>query len=740
MGLYDEQIKSRIQADDASFSEAFAAMADSVLGGHSVLAGLKSDEANARDALDEILRWYKVAPREMPGGISDLNEQMDYQLRPEGVMYRQVKLTKGWYQDGTGAMLGRTRRGPSGEGGSVVALLPSGYSGYTYFDYGTGKKVKVSRKTEQEIAEDAICFYRPLPQKKLGVRDLLWYVMRTLDTADLVYMLLVTLAAALIGLLPAALNKYIFSSVIASYDTGLVLPVALMLLCVTISLTLIGITKNLILARIGTKVSAMAQAAAMSRTLSLPAGFFKDYSAGELSSRVSNITALCDSVVSAVLSTGLTSVFSLIYIGQIFTYAPSLFLPALAVILATVVISTGTTLAQMKISQKEMECSAEESGLEFALISGIQKIKLANAEKRAFAKWGKMYAEHARLLYSPPMFLRISPVFTTAVSLAGTIFIYYIAVKTGITLSEYMAFNVSYGLVSGAFVSLFSIALTVANIRPLLEMSRPILETVPEIAADKQIVTRLTGGVELSNVSFRYNEDMPLILDNLSLKIRPGQYVAIVGRTGCGKSTLMRLMLGFETPQRGAIYFDGKDAQTLDMPSLRRHIGVVLQSGKLFSGDIYSNLVVSAPWLTVEDAWEAAKQAGIADDIRAMPMGMHTLITEGSGGISGGQRQRLMIARAIAAKPKVLMFDEATSALDNIAQKQVSDALAALKCTRIVIAHRLSTIRHCDRILVLENGKVMEDGTYDELIAKNGLFTELVSRQQVNLQAGNGLD
>ena len=731
MGLYDDQIKSRIRADDASFSEAFAAMADSILGGHSVLAGLKSEEANAKDALDEILHWYGVKPREIPNGITGLNEQMDYQLRPEGIMYRQVKLVKGWHRDSMGAMLSRTRENGSGGGGKVVALLPNGYSGYTYFDYETRKKVKVSSKTEHTIAEEAVCFYRPLPQKKLGVKDMLLFVIRSLDTADFVYMLLVTLTAALIGLLPAALNKYIFSSVIASNDTGLVLPVALMLLCVTISLTLIGITKNLILARIGTKVSTMSQAAAMSRMLSLPAGFFQEYSAGELSSRVSTVAELCDSVVGAALSTGLTSVFSLIYIGQIFSYAPGLFLPAIAVILSTVIVSTVTTFAQMKNSQKEMECSAEESGLEFALISGIQKIKLANAEKRVFAKWGRMYAEHARLLYSPPMFLRISSVFTTAVSLAGTILIYFIAVKTGVTLSEYMAFSISYGLVSGAFVSLFSIAMTVANIKPFLEMARPILETVPEIAADKQIVTRLSGGVELSNVSFRYNEEMPLILSDLSLKIRPGQYVAIVGRTGCGKSTLMRLMLGFETPQRGAIYFDGKDAQVLDMPSLRRHIGVVLQNGKLFSGDIYSNLVVSAPWLTVEDAWEAAKQAGIADDIRSMPMGMHTLITEGGGGISGGQRQRLMIARAIAAKPKMLMFDEATSALDNIAQKQVSDALAALKCTRIVIAHRLSTIRHCDRILVLEGGKVVEDGTYNELIARNGLFTALVSRQQV---------
>ena len=224
---------------------------------------------------------------------------------------------------------------------------------------------------------------------------------------------------------------------------------------------------------------------------------------------------------------------------------------------------------------------------------------------------------------------------------------------------------------------------------------------------------------------------MPLVIDNLSLKIKSGQYVAIVGRTGCGKSTLLRLLLGFETPQKGAIYYDGRDLSSLDLKSIRRNIGAVMQNGKLFQGDIYSNIVISAPWLSVDEAWEAAEIAGIAEDIRSMSMGMNTVISEGTGGISGGQRQRLMIARAVAPKPKILMFDEATSALDNITQKQVSDALGRLKCTRIVIAHRLSTIKQCDRILVLDEGKIVEDGTYDELLAAGGFFAELVERQRV---------
>ena len=256
---------------------------------------------------------------------------------------------------------------------------------------------------------------------------------------------------------------------------------------------------------------------------------------------------------------------------------------------------------------------------------------------------------------------------------------------------------------------------------------------MPEVSTGKKVVTKLMGNIELNNVSFRYTENMPNVIDNLSLKIKSGQYVAIVGTTGCGKSTLMRLMLGFETPQKGSIFYDGKDLSTIDLKSLRKNIGTVMQNGKLFSGDIYSNIVISAPQLTIDDAWNAAEMAGIAEDIRNMPMNMHTIISEGSGGISGGQRQRIMIARAIAPKPKVLMFDEATSALDNITQKIVSESLEKLRCTRIVIAHRLSTIKQCDRIIVLDKGKIIEDGTYEELIEQKGFFSELVERQRVDV-------
>ena len=300
------------------------------------------------------------------------------------------------------------------------------------------------------------------------------------------------------------------------------------------------------------------------------------------------------------------------------------------------------------------------------------------------------------------------------------------------TVAEYYAFTASYGMVSGAFLSLVNIALSAARIRPVLEMAKPILDAQPETDETRRPVGKLSGRVELSHVSFRYSDNMPMVLDDLSLRIRPGEYVALVGRTGCGKSTLIRLLLGFEKPQKGAVLFDGHDLNTIDLRSLRRSIGTVMQDGKLFQGSLFENIAISAPGLTEAEAWEAAELAGLADDIRDMPMGMHTMISEGAGGISGGQKQRLMIARAIAPKPKLLIFDEATSALDNITQKKVSESLDSLKCTRLVIAHRLSTIRQCDRILVLDGGKIIESGTYDELMAQNGFFAELVARQRLD--------
>ena len=726
MGWFNEQIKERKISDNNAFEASFDNITASVLG-KKMSSALNDSRIITKNAIDAILKFYHVPSREVPEELEDMNEQLEYLMRPYGIMRRSVILESGWYKDAIGAMLGIRK-----DNGTVVALIPRGFSGYEYFDLESVKYIKVKKSNEDLFEDEAIAFYKPFPLKSLTIKDLIVYIAQVLSVSDYVAIALATLAVSLLGMLTPKINNILFSVVVTSGSVRLLIGIAIFAICLSLTSLIISSVKSLISARINTKLSISIEAATMMRLMSLPADFFKNYSSGELQERAGNISSLCDMLVSTILNTGLTSAFSLIYIYQIFVYAPGLVIPSLIITFITIIFFVVSALMQMKISVKQMELGGKESGMTYALISGVQKIKLAGAEKRAFARWANLYAERISYSYNPPAFLKLNPVISSAISLTGTLVMYYMAVKTGVSVAEYYAFNTAYGMVSGAFMSLSSIALTFAQIKPILERVKPLLDAKPEISEGKQVITRLSGAVEMNNVSFRYNESMPNVIDNLSLKIRPGQYVAIVGKTGCGKSTLMRLLLGFEKADRGAIYYDGKDINSLDLKSLRRKIGSVMQNGKLLQGDVYSNITISAPWLTMDEAFEAAEKAGIAEDIRRMPMGMHTMISEGSGGISGGQRQRLMIARAIAPKPKILMFDEATSALDNITQRQVCEALDAMKCTRIVIAHRLSTIKQCDRIIVLDGGHIVEDGTYRELIDNKGYFYELVERQRVD--------
>ena len=389
----------------------------------------------------------------------------------------------------------------------------------------------------------------------------------------------------------------------------------------------------------------------------------------------------------------------------------------------------GTFWLESKYHNLYLQANTKLSGLVFNIFSGIQKIKLTGSEKRAFTRWATNYRGCAAIEYNPPLFLRLSPAFSALFTLGGTALLYFCAVQGKVAPSDYIAFTVAYGMISGAVMSMAGIIPSLAQVGPLLRMSAPVMEALPEVEEHAAQVSFLSGAIEVSNLSFRYAEDGPLVLNDLNLKIRPGEYVGVVGKSGCGKSTLLRLLLGFEEPQSGGIYYDDYDLSKVDKPSLRRNIGTCLQSGSLFPGDVYSNITITAPWSTQDDAWEAARLAGIDKDIAALPMGMHTLISEGGGGFSGGQKQRILIARALLNKPSLIFFDEATSALDNISQKQVADNLDTLGCTRVVIAHRFSTIRHCDRIIVLDKGEIAEEGTFDELMANGKLFYEMSKRQ-----------
>ena len=733
MNWFDDQIRNRQQNDEDEFSFAFTELSSVVMGEAAARAGLVTPRQRTHNAVQEILKFFGEEIIPVPESVTDTAEYVNYCLRPSGIMKRRVELKGKWWREASGPMLGvlKSEIGMRNAESEIVALLP-GDKGYAFFDYESGKRISIDSKTAKNIEVDAYCFYKPFPARELSVTDLVKYMLKTITRGDIFYYLAIMSITTLMGLIHPRISLLLYSRVIPEGNAGALWPLGILMISLALATQVLSLSQRLVMSRATMRLSNTVEPAAMMRMLNLPTGFFKQYAAGELSQKFSLIPAICNSIFSVITGTLITSLFSLAYFTQIAGITPALMTPALLIIGATLAVNIITTLTSVRIQRRSLDARAGLSGMTYSILSGIQKIKLTGSEKRIFARWATRYKTSANFTYNPPFTLKYGAVISRAITLAGLAAVYFISIMSQIGVGEYMAYNAAFGMVSASILSLGTITTFFAGLKPQLDLVYPILKAAPEISGNKTIVTELYGGIEAQNLTFRYDEGGRNIIDGINIKIRPGQYVAFVGRTGCGKSTLIRLLLGFEKPNKGAIYYDGKDITKLDLPSLRRKIGAVMQSGKLFSGDIYSNIVISAPTLTLDDAWEAARTADIAEDIKAMPMGMHTVITEGSGGVSGGQKQRLMIARAIAPKPRILIFDESTSALDNITQKHVSDALAALKCTRIVIAHRLSTIKDCDIIYVLEDGKITEEGTFDELVEKKGYFYELVERQMHN--------
>ena len=725
MSWFDELIQARKEQDENRLEESFIQVASSVLGKKATHA-LENEMLLAKGAVDEILKYYHFKPVSIPDYVKDAEDSIEYCLRPYGMMRRQVSLDKKWYRTAFGPMLGRLV-----EDDTPVALIPGRFFGYTYIDPRDGKRVRVNAKTAALIKPDAVCFYRPLPMTKLSIMNLITYMIGCLNLLDVVRIIAVAVSFSIVGLAIPALTKAAVGSVAIVGNGQLLIATAISLAMIRLSQSFLEMTKNLVIERMKIGTSLMVEAAVMTRLLMVNVRFFRKYSSGEMASRAVSIQEICDILIDEVFGMGLLSLSSMIYIVQIVHYGPALAWPSLlAVVLTFITMIIGACL-RMRLNRKHMHHEALEKGMKYALITGIRKIRLAGAEDRAFARWASMYAEGAKLVYNPPFFLKIESVIQKAIQLFAVFFIYLMTIKAGVALDDYYAFNAAFGIIMGAFVTLGTSVDELAKIRPAMRMAEPILNEEPERSAEKKDVVRLRGDVSFAHVDFRYDDSSPYVLKDLSLSINAGEYVALVGKTGCGKSTFVRLMLGFEMAERGAIYYGRQEIKRMDLKSLRSKIGVVMQNSDLIPGSIYDNISLISPGLPTEEAWKAARIAGIEEDIRRMPMGMHTVISEGQGSISGGQKQRLLIARAIAGQPSMLIFDEATSALDNRTQKMVTEALDGLSCTRIVIAHRLSTIRCCDRIFVMDEGKIAESGTYEELMEKQGLFYELTSKQQL---------
>ena len=663
----------------------------------------------------------RTPPRNPDG--SPISDPLRAIARVSNVRMRRVLLRDRWWKDDHGPLVAYRQ-----EGRRPVALVRSS-KGYELNDPEDGTKRIVNPEVARTLEPFADSLYRPFPDKRLGARDLLSFGL-THCGRELTSILLTGVAGGLITLVVPIITGNLFDTVIPGAQRGALRQFTLLLLVGALATGMFELTRNLALQRLEGKMGSVLQAAVWDRLLSLPVAFFRQYSAGDLSDRANGIDSIRSLLTGTVTNSIVSGIFSIFNLGLMFYYSWRLAVVGLSLVILALLATLGFGSAQARRSRPYAKTAGWLSGQVLEFVNGISKLRASGTESNAFATWAKGYSRQKELSTRTRNVNNQFSIFNAFYFVFGPMAIFFTVDQwTGrLSAGDFLAFNAAFGQMFGATMTLGSAVIQVMSLRPHFERATPILTSGPEVTTAKADPGDLTGEIEMSNISFRYGEDTPLVLKNVSLRIEAGEFAAFVGASGSGKSTLFRLLLGFETPEAGSIFYGGQDLKGLDVNSVRRRMGVVLQNSSLFRGDLFSNIVGSKP-LTLDDAWEAARLCGLYEDIKQMPMAMHTMISEGGGGLSGGQRQRLMIARAIVSRPRVLLFDEATSALDNQTQAIVSASLESLKATRVVIAHRLSTVINADRIFVLEQGSVVQSGTYSELIEKEGVFAELAKRQ-----------
>ena len=644
-------------------------------------------------------------------------EEIEALFEKYNVFFRSITLSDGWWARCTGYMLGFMA-----DDDSPVILVP-GFTDYTFTDPKTGDSMRVSKKAHL-LKKEAVIACQPFSDGELTVKEIIRYAANCLCIYDWIYTIVAGISVTLLTMFTPYVCKLIFSEIIPSGNIVQIIPIATLLASAAIGLTMVQVARNLVVVRIKDKVEYTLQIALMSRLLLLPTTFAKKFSPGDLSNRVLSLSRISSNLTADFLSSLLTFLFSAVMFIQFFIYGGPLLYTGILVIAIQVL---SILIEFYYVNKVQLSVNASVShliGLMFSLFSGIQKIKTTGAEFRAIYQWAKAYAPSEAYSSRQPL----PSFFMTAISyclrFVPMIVTMWAAWHYGLGLSDYIAYCAVLGIVCNTVLQLQGIVNILARQLPEIQLCRPLMSAIPEVKVGRQVVKRITGQIEIRGLKFRYADDMPLLFDGLNLTINSGDYVALVGTSGCGKSTLMRLMLGLEHPLAGSIFYDQYDLDDINLRSLRQFcIGICMQDGQLIEGTIRDNIIFSDPQLTDEDAWEAARMAALDGDIRKFPLGMDTPISVDGKGVSGGQRQRILIARALVRKPKVLFLDEATSALDNISQHTVVENLAKMNCTRIVIAHRLSTIQHCNRIIVLKDGRVADDGNFKELQAR-GYFSD----------------
>lgn len=720
----DSRLKRREIADSLSYEKALNELAHVVIGGKYEKPSSSPHPVVACATIIAGKRGFEIKePVEMPDG--DNKYQVISLARYSGFRVREVMLKGSWYKQDSGPMIGFYE-----DGMRPVCLLQCGARAYEIFDPLTGERKNVTEEESCKLLPSGFSFYKPFESRPIKFWDICRMIFQE-SSGDIAMVGVLGTTVGLIGLATPVVTGVIFDSIIPEAARSQMAQIFLILLALAFSSSFFELAKGFSLVRIQGKVNHTVQSALWDRLLGLPVPFFRNYSSGDLAKRSLGITTIIDMVAGIVLNTVLSSIFSIFNLCLLFYYDYGLALIAVGLTTVTLCCTLLINLIQLKQQRESIRLDNKNAGFLFQLINGVAKVKMTGSQKRAFVKWSDLFSKKRKAGFSAGVaqnvltsFNSVFPLLTSMTLFSWMIFYMSKPMSTG----SFLAFISAFGAFQTALLNMTGVFTSSLSIIPIYEGLKPILETQPENDQLQANPGKLSGDIEVAHVNFRYGEDLPLVLNDVSISAKPGEFIAIVGGSGSGKSTLLRLLIGFEKPESGTIYYDKQDLDTIDILESRRQFGVAMQNGMLTQGSIFENIVGQSN-LTIDDAWEAAAMAGVADDIKAMPMGMHTVLPAGGGVLSGGQRQRIVIARSIVKKPKILFFDEATSALDNKTQAEVSQSLESLNVTRIVIAHRLSTIINADKIYVMDKGVVVQAGNYESLIAQEGLFKELAARQ-----------
>lgn len=646
---------------------------------------------------------------------------------------RTIALKEKWFLRDGGAFLGHLK-----ENHTPILCIPKGIRRYFLYNLVTNSSMLIDRNVAEMLEPEGIMIYRSFKGSPLSFRDVVAFGTRSLRAREFVIIFAMSILSALVGLLLPVLNELMFDRLIPMADQTAIWEVGLVIFSASVGNLFFLLLQNFATLRVTKEMEYSVVGATIDRLMHLPQHFIEAYGSADLVNRVMGIANVFQMLSTGFITAVLGFVFSIFYVIKMFRQSRMLTIRAVWLVLLTALVLHLFGYLRLHHEREKMEKATSANAVLYQFLSGIMKVKLSGMEDRALLEYQKDNVSSVESDVRSTRLANMAETFRTMMELFCTGFIYYTVLhkELTVTIGEYSSFSAAFGLFSSSAMQMLNYVLVLGTAIPAYKRIRPIYEQETELDEMKGGVGRFQGNIEADHLIFHYDGEEKPVLNDISFKIQAGDFVGIVGASGCGKSTLLKCLLGFEKPERGKIYYDNKDIDSLDKRELRKQMGVVLQNGRLSSGTIFSNIEIAAPKITPEEVEALMAEVGMREDIRRMPMGIFTEVSEFGGTISGGQQQRILIARALANHPSMIFFDEATSALDNVTQQKVCESLAERKITRVMIAHRLSTVQSCDYIFVMQEGRIAEQGNYNELMELNGLFRKLVERQKLSESTG----